>query len=81
MFNLCLCIIGGCYYLNDYYLDFNVKLFEELDKEIIVGIIKYEFCYYYLYLIGRGYCYKDMDFKYFLKKIGGLCYVLVLMKK
>ncbi len=68
MFNPRLRTTGGRYHLNDHHLDFNVKLFEESDKETITGIIKHELCHYHLHLTGRGYRHKDMDFKYLLKK-------------
>ncbi|MDW8523532.1 SprT family protein [Enterococcus lactis] len=72
MFNPRLRTTGGRYHLNDHHLDFNAKLFEESDKETITGIIKHELCHYHLHLTGRGYRHKDMDFKYLLKKTGGL---------
>ncbi|MCV6650066.1 SprT family protein [Enterococcus faecium] len=81
MFNPRLRTTGGRYHLNDHHLDFNAKLFEESDEETIAGIIKHELCHYHLHLAGRGYQHKDMDFKYLLKKIGGLRYAPALTKK
>lgn len=56
-------MMGGCYQLVLYDIDINLKMLIDFDEVILIGVIKYELCYYYLYLIKWGYWYCDVDFK------------------
>ncbi|EOH87405.1 SprT family protein [Enterococcus villorum] len=74
VFNKRLRSTGGRYHLTDHHLDFNFKMFQEVDEATRVGIIKHELCHYHLHLLKKGYRHQDADFKALLKKTGGLRY-------
>ncbi|MBF8808124.1 MAG: SprT family protein [Enterococcus lacertideformus] len=78
IFNTRLRSTGGRYHLNDHHLDFNLKMFHEVDDETKKAIIKHELCHYHLHLANRGYRHQDADFKALLKKTGGLRYAPTL---
>lgn len=54
--------MGGRYLLIFYNIELNRKYLIEYGREELIGIIKYEFCYYYFYFEGKGYKYRDRDF-------------------
>lgn len=64
---------GGRYHLNDHHLDFNPKLLQ-MEREVLIGIIKHELCHYHLHLLGQGFEHKDQSFKKLLAQVGGLRY-------
>ncbi|MEY8445263.1 SprT family protein [Enterococcus ratti] len=78
IFNPRLRTTGGRYHLTDHHLDFNPKMFREIDEAMRAGIIKHELCHYHLHLSNRGYRHKDAEFKTLLKKTGGLRYAPVI---
>ncbi|MGM9903692.1 hypothetical protein A5844_000793 [Enterococcus sp. 10A9_DIV0425] len=81
IFNGRLKTTGGRYHLNDHHLDFNPKMFEVSDKEVIIGIIKHELCHYHLHLDGKGYRHRDPEFKQLLAQTGGLRYAPAIHEK
>ncbi len=74
VFNSRLRSTGGRYHLNDHHLDFNFKMFQEIDEETKIGIIKHELCHYHLHIRNKGYRHQDADFKKLLKRTGGIRY-------
>ncbi|MBM1153119.1 SprT family protein [Enterococcus durans] len=74
VFNARLRSTGGRYHLSDHHLDFNLKMFKEVDEKTKIGIIKHELCHYHLHLRNKGYRHQDADFKNLLKKTGGIRY-------
>ena len=75
VFNARLRSTGGRYHLSDHHLDFNLKMFKEVDEKTKIGIIKHELCHYHLHLGNKGYRHQDADFKNLLKKkTGGIRY-------
>lgn len=81
IFNTRLRSTGGRYHLNDHHLDFNHKMFQEIDEATKVGIIKHELCHYHLHRANKGYRHQDADFKKLLKKTGGLRYAPTLSSR
>ncbi|MFV0558511.1 MAG: SprT family protein [Enterococcus sp.] len=79
-FNRRLQTTGGRYHLKDHHLDFNYQLFQKVEQEVIVGIIKHELCHYHLHLQGLGFRHQDVDFKTLLAQTGGLRYAPVEKK-
>ncbi len=71
-FNRRLRTTGGRYHLNTHNLDFNPKVFESFDEEVLEGIIKHELCHYHLHIEGRGYRHGDRDFKELMDQVGAL---------
>lgn len=69
VFNARLRSTGGRYHLSDHHLDFNLKMFKEVDEKTKIGIIKHELCHYHLHLRNKGYRHQDADFKNLLKKL------------
>lgn len=65
---------GGRFLLKTENLEFNPKMFAQVDEATRVGIIRHELCHYHLYRQHKGYKHIDQDFKHLLKQVGGLRY-------
>lgn len=80
-FNKPLRTTGGRYHLKTHNLDFNPKVFEQFNQEIIEGIIKHELCHYHLHIEGRGYKHSDQDFKQLMAEVNGLRFTPSIERK
>ena len=73
-FNARLKTTGGRFNLRTHNIDFNPRMFAQVDNEVRVGIIKHELCHYHLYMQHKGYKHADKDFKVLLAAVGGSRY-------
>ena len=65
---------GGRFNLKTHNIDYNPRMFAQVDAQTRAGIIKHELCHYHLYLQERGYQHGDRDFKELLARVGGSHY-------
>jgi len=65
---------GGRFILRTENLEFNPKMFAQVDETVRTGIIRHELCHYHLYRQHKGYRHIDRDFKQLLQRVGGLRY-------
>lgn len=61
-----------------YNIELNCKYLFEYGQSEFEGIIKYELCYYYFYFEGKGYKYRDKDFRELFQKVGVLRFCMLL---
>ena len=73
-FNKRLRTTGGRFNLKTHNIDYNPRMFAQVDAQTRAGIIKHELCHYHLYMQGRGYKHSDPDFKALLAQVGGSHY-------
>lgn len=71
IFNNRLRTTGGRYLLRSHNIELNIKYYNQLGLEELMGIIKHELCHYHLHLEKKGYKHHDKDFKKLLKAVGG----------
>ncbi|EHJ52558.1 SprT family protein [Streptococcus macacae] len=72
---------GGRFFPKDGHLEFNVKLYENIELKTFRQIVRHELCHYHLYFAGKGYRHKDRDFKELLKQVDGLRYAPSIREK
>lgn len=65
---------GGRFFPKDGHLDFNPKLYEQVDELTFRKIVRHELCHYHLYFAQKGYRHRDRDFRELLAQVDGLRY-------
>ncbi|WP_071396432.1 SprT family protein [Bacillus tuaregi] len=70
IFNNRLKTTGGRYLLKSHDIEMNIKYYQQLGIEELVGIIKHELCHYHLHIEGKGYKHRDKDFKELMEVVG-----------
>lgn len=65
---------GGRFFPKDGHLDFNPKMYREVDELTFRKIVRHELCHYHLYFEKKGYKHGDRDFQDLLAQVDGLRY-------
>lgn len=65
---------GGRFFPKDGHLDFNPKMYREVDELTFRKIVRHELCHYHLYFEKKGYKHGDRDFQDLLTQVDGLRY-------
>ncbi|WP_338450794.1 SprT family protein [Niallia oryzisoli] len=79
-FNNRLKTTGGRYLLKSHDIEMNIKYFQQLGIDELIGIIKHELCHYHLHIEGKGYKHRDKDFKVLMAKVGAPRYCSSLLE-
>ena len=72
---------GGRFFPSDGHLEFNFRLYQELDLTVFRKIVRHELCHYHLFYANKGYKHRDADFKKLLQEVGGLRYTPPLQQE
>lgn len=72
---------GGRFFPKDGHLDFNPKLYEQVDELTFRKIVRHELCHYHLYFAQKGYRHRDRDFRELLAQVDGLRYAPSIEKQ
>ncbi|MDK6804318.1 SprT family protein [Aerococcus sp. UMB7834] len=66
---------GGRFHSPSCKLDFNPRILDRYDQDLLVKVIRHELCHYHLYRQGSGYRHGNSQFKELLEAVGGIDYV------